>query len=673
MWFVSDLNRIMSEFEHNFDDELLSAYLDDELSPEERARVEARLASDPAARQMLDQFRTASQAVKGLPHESVGQDLRESILRRAEAAMLTGGGRSVAAAKKSVSADDTVSLRDSLPRITIGQTRRGWVWAALAIAAGIAIMVFQPGGQQNTSDLSDLAAARRSEPLDRVEATDGAEIPSVHEMPASEPVAAPAATDHDYFAAAPPAGTANAPVATGAASPAPSSVAVDETQSLGNTVRSVPREASSARRDSGGTGNYGVMTESAPGSAGQLGIAAEQSSRAGGAIVRGPALQATDQLGDRVSDAEAERGSESAVALNGPVSASGAISGRELAEVPPQGAVGGVPLNTTTTRQLASAEALAKSPAQSPAANVVVVRVVAAPEALRSKTFESLLTKHGIQFEESREADAVSASAGEELREEVKLNRAMKRTASDDLQKSNEQPAEDAILVAAPKATIDSCLSELKGDEANYIGIEIDDPTARIAADKAKGNIVPQPSVPAKTLADDLRSRFNRGQVPPESTEQVRKRWYFYDSNGDSADRNKLAFGGEGGRGAGLGGGGGFSGGSQKQEQEQLEQRADRFGMGAGESLGRGRARRIQSWGADNQPQDAFQPRGGKLAEDRASVSTSSSLELDAMSHSARATTDSAGDNLRVLFLLSPDTRTPAAATPSRAAGNRQE
>src|SRR3972149_3134877 len=105
----------MTDFESHpeIDDELLSAYLDDELRPEERARVDARRAADPAARQMLDQLRAASQAMQSLPHETVGQDLRESILRRAEAAMLTSnGGRSAAAT------DRAVQLHDSLPSFT---------------------------------------------------------------------------------------------------------------------------------------------------------------------------------------------------------------------------------------------------------------------------------------------------------------------------------------------------------------------------------------------------------------------------------------------------------------------------------------------------------------------------------------------------------------------------
>ena len=94
------------------DDELLSAYLDDELSPEERARVDARLAADPAAMQLLEQLCAASQAMKSLPRESVGRDLRESILRRAEAAMLTSNGGGPTASTAKIAATDGASSSD---------------------------------------------------------------------------------------------------------------------------------------------------------------------------------------------------------------------------------------------------------------------------------------------------------------------------------------------------------------------------------------------------------------------------------------------------------------------------------------------------------------------------------------------------------------------------------
>lgn len=115
-----------------FDDELLSAYLDDELAPDERAQVEARLGTDPAARRMLDQLRAVSQAVRSLPQESVGADLRDVILRRAQDA-------------KPDAKSQPFEAERAMPRWTVGRSARGWVWAGLAVAAALLIMVYQPG------------------------------------------------------------------------------------------------------------------------------------------------------------------------------------------------------------------------------------------------------------------------------------------------------------------------------------------------------------------------------------------------------------------------------------------------------------------------------------------------------------------------------------------------
>src|SRR5687768_9872166 len=99
----------------DWDNELLSGYLDDELSADERARVEARLAADPAARRLFEELRAASQAVQALPNETVGYDLRDSILARAEQAMLASPTAPPTAA-------DSLRPRDSLPQFTVGRT-----------------------------------------------------------------------------------------------------------------------------------------------------------------------------------------------------------------------------------------------------------------------------------------------------------------------------------------------------------------------------------------------------------------------------------------------------------------------------------------------------------------------------------------------------------------------
>lgn len=67
------------------DDELLSAYLDGELSAAERRDVERRLETDPAARRLLEQLRTVSGAVRALEPFRLGDDLSAAVLRQIEA------------------------------------------------------------------------------------------------------------------------------------------------------------------------------------------------------------------------------------------------------------------------------------------------------------------------------------------------------------------------------------------------------------------------------------------------------------------------------------------------------------------------------------------------------------------------------------------------------------
>ena len=188
----------------------------------------------------------------------------------------------------------------------------------------------------------------------------------------------------------------------------------------------------------------------------------------------------------------------------------------------------------------------------------------------------------------------------------------------------------------------------------NYLGIEVDDPAGRIASADAKDKALVDAETPARSLADDLGARYNRGKVPSQKVEEFRDRYYFKDSR----DSDKLAIGGEriGGGQGGFGGGGG----APKQEIEQLKQRTDWWGFDA-KQQGPGRARRIQLSDSDDQPAGNVQPLEEKLAEDRSSSTTS--LELGArfdsrFVHEPRRPKTT----WRVLFLLSPGTQPAAAA-----------
>jgi anti-sigma factor RsiW len=60
--------------------ELVTEYLEERLSPEDRARFEAHLAACEACRAFLDQFRQTIRALGRLPEESLSPAARAALL-----------------------------------------------------------------------------------------------------------------------------------------------------------------------------------------------------------------------------------------------------------------------------------------------------------------------------------------------------------------------------------------------------------------------------------------------------------------------------------------------------------------------------------------------------------------------------------------------------------------
>src|SRR5262245_16589904 len=141
------MSGLPNQFE--LDDELLSAYIDDELAPADRAAVDARLAADSAARQLLHELRLVAQSIHALPTAVVARDLSETIIRRAleikpQASAVRGSPDPALPADRR-----SPSISDALAKIPAFRTRRSWIWASLALAAGLLIIVLQPGHESN--------------------------------------------------------------------------------------------------------------------------------------------------------------------------------------------------------------------------------------------------------------------------------------------------------------------------------------------------------------------------------------------------------------------------------------------------------------------------------------------------------------------------------------------
>ncbi|BBO36335.1 anti-sigma factor family protein [Lacipirellula parvula] len=152
-----------------FDDELLSAYVDGELTAAERARVEERLRNDPLAAALVDELRSLSNEIQRLPREPLGLDLRASVLAEIDQAR----------------ADLAAHGPATLPEPPIDRwagIRRGLVWSALAIAATIVIAIFQPPEEKHAGEnvakakKAPVMAAPRQEEAEQLAREGGVEL-----------------------------------------------------------------------------------------------------------------------------------------------------------------------------------------------------------------------------------------------------------------------------------------------------------------------------------------------------------------------------------------------------------------------------------------------------------------------------------------------------------------
>jgi anti-sigma factor RsiW len=480
----------MSDQSFNFelDDELLSAYLDDELSADDRAAVEARLADDPAARELLHQLRAVSQSVQGLPEETLGRDLREPVLHRiASAAEFTRRDEpnltptEPRSATFSAASNGTPSLLegDPVPRISIGRSRRSWIWASLAVAAALLIMFVQsrdeiqtglPHVAQHTDEVARKVA--QAESSDR------------------------AATD-ESLTAAPASGAAGLP-APAESAPPPSSVASDESSTFGGQL--------GAARDVGKAG--APMAAASRPTASKSGPHGEFRSEtvAGGTVAaKAPQGQIAD-LGERDKRS------------------------RQMNRSTPEG------------RALES-----EANAEPDETKEVVVRVVAKRAALDNKLIDQLLVKNGIAVDADQVADEKSVSPGRGLAEQAQLAPAAEQVAQQPAPTFD--AGCDVVVVDAPHEAIRSCVSDLNRDLANYTYVEVEDASGALAT--AKDKQPPAQVALNNQAAEDLR-QYNRGTLPEQQKDFLTRnqQYYFQQLNeeGRAAGGSELSYGVERGQ-----------------------------------------------------------------------------------------------------------------------------
>ncbi len=128
--------------------ELLSAYLDGELTAAEQAHAEQLLASNPAARQWVEDMRALSHTLHALPRQTLGEDLGPRVLRLAEQRMLAGAPPAQGAAEP-----PRPLWRETLRGML---SRRALVWSGLAVAIAVMMMLTE----QNKTKLPARHVAR---------------------------------------------------------------------------------------------------------------------------------------------------------------------------------------------------------------------------------------------------------------------------------------------------------------------------------------------------------------------------------------------------------------------------------------------------------------------------------------------------------------------------------
>jgi len=122
------------------ENELLSAYLDGELTAEEQAQVERLLAANPEARQLVDELRALSSSVKALPPHKIGRDISEEVLSRAKRGM-PAQPMPARPGEQETPEGEAPLWRAVVRRVA---RPRNFVWSGVAVAVVVLLMVMKP-------------------------------------------------------------------------------------------------------------------------------------------------------------------------------------------------------------------------------------------------------------------------------------------------------------------------------------------------------------------------------------------------------------------------------------------------------------------------------------------------------------------------------------------------
>ena len=136
-----------------YGDERISSYLDGELSADEQARFEERLAESAELRQLVEELRALRGSLDLLPRYQLEPDFAERMLRRAEQRMLIGGdgGSSGGALRASASGESNAPPQTQPASAELGSHHTQFVTSRAAFggeSCGRSSMRAQPSPRQ---------------------------------------------------------------------------------------------------------------------------------------------------------------------------------------------------------------------------------------------------------------------------------------------------------------------------------------------------------------------------------------------------------------------------------------------------------------------------------------------------------------------------------------------
>jgi|GEM_PF-1773487 len=171
--------------QNEWNDSLLSAYLDDELSGEERAAVEARLRESTEQRQALAELQQLRESFQALPRFELGDDFSARVMAAAVAAEVQAEQQNTASELARMPGAPATTPVERAPASRTSR-RLAYVAGAVAAVAACLLVIVQMGGGLSDSP-SDVPNGLESNVIASSEPTQPTELPALavlrHSLP----------------------------------------------------------------------------------------------------------------------------------------------------------------------------------------------------------------------------------------------------------------------------------------------------------------------------------------------------------------------------------------------------------------------------------------------------------------------------------------------------------